>query len=92
MEKWYYLICGLVVGYSLTHIFIFKKYSKVLDQLKERTLDLRIIIKLLKEELEKKWPLVLILATQRDEGSNPSTSTKGVYNMGVTGIDREIRV
>ena len=54
MEKWYYLICGLVVGYSLTHIFIFKKYTKILDQLKERTLDLRIIIKLLKEELEKK--------------------------------------
>jgi len=54
MEKYYYLIAGLLIGYSFTHIFIFRKYGKALDQFKERTVDLNIIIKLLREEVEKK--------------------------------------
>ncbi len=32
-----------------------------------------------------------MLATQRDAGSNPAISTKTINDMGMTGIDREIR-
>jgi len=54
MEKYYYLIVGLLIGYSFTHIFIFRKYSKILEQFKERNIDLNLVIKLLREEVEKK--------------------------------------
>ena len=54
MEKYYFLIFWLLIGYSLTHIFIFKKYTKAIDQIRERNVDLKLIIKLLKEEVEKK--------------------------------------
>ena len=35
--------------------------------------------------------LAHMLATQRDAGSNPAISTKRINDMGMTGIDREIR-
>ena len=54
MEKYYYLIAGLLIGYSFTHIFIFRRYGKILEQFKERAIDLNIIIKLLREEVEKR--------------------------------------
>jgi len=54
MEKYYYLIAGLLIGYSVTHIFIFRWYGKILEQFKERAIDLNIIIKLLREEVEKR--------------------------------------